>query len=277
MADVAAAVAAVQATAPESTTPATTAAAQVPDPNVAFAQREKQLRVQQQKWTQERNAQQAEMLALKAKITEYETGYISRDRIKADPWSAFNESGADYNQLTEQLLQQPQDPVTKSLMAKIKQIEQRQVENEKLTASKEQQSYDNALKAIDTEAKMLVDTDPEFESIKAESMHEAITELIKQTFDSDGYLMDVREAALQVEQHLVENALRMSKLSKVQAKLQPVAPVAAVTKPQFKSAATTSITPRTITNSMPSGPASSRQSALERRARAIAIMTGNKS
>lgn len=282
MSDVAAAVAAVQTTVPEPIVPdQATPESQAPkiDPNEAFARKERQLRKQQQQMVEERKQQVQEMEQLKAKIAEYESGYISRDKIKSDPWSAFNDAGADYNQLTEQLLQQPQDPVTKSLMAKIKQIEAKQLANEQAIATKDQQAYDNALKAIDTEARMLVDSDPEFESIKAESMHEAVTELIKQTFDSDNYLMDVRDAATQVEKHLVENALRMSQLKKVQAKLKPAEVTTIPPKPQPKPLAATSITPRTITNSIPRASVStgSKSVSNERRERAIAAFYGNKS
>jgi hypothetical protein len=105
-------------------------------------------------------------------------------------------------------------------------------------------------------------------------MHEAVVELIIENFNSTGVLMDVQEAAKQVEEHLVNEGLKFAQLGKVQSRLKP--PVAAEPPkqqaPAPKQQAVT-VQPKTLSNSMPTAP-SKKTAERERIARAIAAFKG---
>lgn len=234
-----------------------------PEAEKAFAMKERQLHAQ-------RKALLAEKEALQKKIAEYETGYIPRTRLKEDPYAALEEAGVDYSLLTEQLMSQPQDPASRAMMAKIKEL-QAKIDGVSKSAQEQQQNqYNEALKQIDNEAKLLIDSDERFETIKAKNMHEAVTELIKETFDSEGRLMDVEEAAQQIEDYLVEEGYSFAQLKKVQAKLAPKPVEPEQTQQTQKPAITT------LTNRVEQEQPKQRLSDKERRARAIAAMRGEK-
>lgn len=81
--------------------------------------------------------------------------------------------------------------------------------------------------------------------------------------------MDVSTAAKQVEDYLVEEGLKLARLEKVKAKLNPVVEVQA--QEQVKQQADTKLT--TLTNKIPTKPAG-RLSEKERKERAIAAFMG---
>ncbi len=242
--------------APEAKAPAT------PDPRVeAYLKKERALQTM-------RKELEAEKAALATERTRYETGYIDKNRLTADPISVLEEAGLGYDKLTELMLARPNDPATRALMAKMKSYDDKLQAIERQGQEREQQQYQQALKQIDVEAKLLIDSDPEYESIKSAGMHSAVTELIEQTWNTEGRLMDVREAAQEVETYLVEEAFKMSQLSKVQARHKAAAPVSAPVKvPQQPQ------TMKTITQSLPSQP-TKRLTEKDRVQRALAAFKG---
>ncbi len=201
----------------------TSAETQPPTQMDAFARKERQIRKMQidiQKQKQE----------LEQRAKSYETDYIPRSKLKEDPWSVLQSEGLDYDQLTQQLLQQPQDPATKALMTKIRALEEKQTASERAVQENTQAQYTQALKQISNDARLLVDSDPTFETIKGIGQEgiDAITELIEQTFQQDGVLMDTMDAAKKVEEYLVEQGMKFSQFKKVQERLKPKEVEAAV-------------------------------------------------
>lgn len=237
------------------------------DPSLeAFARKERQLRKQQQQIM-------AEKQELQRRIAEYETGYISKSKLKEDPWSFLSEAGVDYNQLTEQILAQPNmnDPATKAMMAKIRQLEEKQGAAEKAAVEATSRQYEQALGQIRSEVKLMVDSNVDFETIKETGMQDAVVELIEQTFNSDGVLMDIEEAAKQVEEHLLAEAEKMSGLKKLQAR-QKLKTEQQTSVPETKQTDTKTI--KTLTNAVDAQPKSGRMTDKERRARAFAAFNG---
>lgn len=195
----------------------TTKAAPTADPKMeAFARKERQIRKMQQELAQERQA-------MTAKQKEYETNYIPKNRLAEDPLSVLQDAGVSYDKLTELLLNQPNqnDPTIRALRAEIKALADKQEQSQKAVQDAAAQQYEQAKKQISNEARVLIDSDPEYETIKAEGLYDAVTELIIETFNKDGVLMDVAEAAKEVENHLVEQAMKMAQYSKVKARLTP--------------------------------------------------------
>lgn len=242
----------------------------------AFARKERQLRKMQQDL-------QAEKQAWQAKMTEYETGYVPKSRIKEDPWSVLNEAEVNYDKLTEQLMSMPTDPVTKAMHAKIKELEAKQQASEKAAMDASTQQYQQALKQIGQEVRLLVDSEAEaYQTIKEMDAYEAVTELIERDFNETGVLKDVADAAQEVEAYLVEEFLRGARLKKIQDALKPKteetvtgtgAPADAAPIARKKYSNGPSITPRTLTNSMSAGTAKT-SSEKDRIARAIAVFNG---
>lgn len=231
------------------------------DTNDVIERKQRQLQKLQQEIQSQRQA-------LDAKAQKYETDYVPKEQLKSDPWSVLESLGLDYDTLTKQMLERPNDPLTKSLMSKIQALEARNAASEKSQQEQTAQQYDQAKKQIANEVKLLIDADPSFETIKGAEMQDAVVELIEQTFHSSGEILEVAEAARQIEEHLMNEALKLAQLSKIKAKLAPVpeepkAPPV-VTKPQIT----------TISQRMPNAPVNGRSSDKDRVARAMAAFKG---
>ncbi len=162
--------------------------------------------------------------ALKDKETEYQTSYVPKSKLKeratTDPLGWMDEIGLTPDEFTKALLNaSPQDAAFKKLQAEIDTLKTSQ--NQALTKIQEQekQAYETAITQIRNEVKLTVDGDTNYDTIKDEGAHEAVVELIKQTFEETGDLISVDEAAKQVEDYLVEEAMRKSQLRKVREKL----------------------------------------------------------
>lgn len=245
----------------------------VEDPRLAsFARRERQLRRIQQDLA-------AEKKALSEKVAQYETGYIPKDRIKNDFWGVASEMGIDYNTITEQVLNQPNmnDPATRALMGKLKQLEDKQNAAERQAQENTQRQYDQALKQIGSEVKMMVDANPDYETIKETGMQQAVVELIERTFTEGrpekgiepGTLMNIEDAAAEVEQYLLKEATKMSQLKKLQ-KLK--------SEQQTQAPEKQSQTPgiKTLTNAVHTSAPRQRSTEKERIARAMAAFSAGK-
>lgn len=257
-----------QADTSEATTaPAATAA----DPRMdTYVRKERALQKQRQEL-------EAERQSWKQKQAEYETGYVPKERLKSDPLSVLTEQGVTLDQLTDMLLNQPNqnDPATRAMLSKIKQLEDKQAAAERQAQEHSTRQYEQAKKQISTEAKLLVDSDPEFESIKAQDMSDAVAELIFDTFEQTGELMDVREAALEVENHLIEEGYSLAQLPKVKSRLNPPAAQASAPEPvTAKDPQKPQVSLRTLTNAVSETSAPKRLSEKERMARAMAAFRG---
>lgn len=244
--------------------PDTTVAATTPDPRLeAMARKERQFHKM-------RKEIEAEKASWKTKQAEYESNYVPKSRLAEDPIAVLTEAGISYDKLTEILLNSPNnnDPTIRAIRSEIKALRDAQENNNKRQQESQDQQYQQAVKQISTEVKLLVDSDANFETIKETGMQEAVVELIKQTFDDKGYLMDIEEAAKEIEEHLMTEALKMSKLKKLQPKLKTEQPVS-----QPKPSQQIQTSPRTLTNTV-NAQSPVRSSEKERIARAMAAFKG---
>lgn len=255
--------------APEAAAPAVPeqAKALAADPKMdAFARKERQLRRMQQEL-------QAEKQQMTKRAQEYETGYISKSRLKDDFWGVLNEAGIDQESFTQQLINQPNmnDPTTRALMSKLKQLEEKQSAAERANQDATERQYKQAVQQISNEVKQLVDSNDAYETIKTMAAQDAVVELIEQTFTSTGNLMDIDEAAKQVEEYLLGEARKYTQLKKLQKPIseqQSQAPsVSAQKQPGHQ------VQIKTLTNAVPTQPAK-RMSDKERRERALAAFHG---
>jgi hypothetical protein len=205
------------------------AAEEKPSPQLlALARRERALRAKAQQQEQAFKAREAALAAkeaeLSAKGNQYNEGYITKDKLKSNPLLALQEAGLSYDDVVQAALnQQSMDPRVEAtiskLEAKIRSLEEANETSSKNMTAQQQAQYDAAVKQIRTDAKKLVYTDPNLETVKATNSVSDVVELIEETYKKDGILLSVEEAAQMVEDYLVEEALKLTKISKIKNKL----------------------------------------------------------
>lgn len=208
---------------------------------VQLARKEKAIRLQAQELKSQQAALQAKEDAFKARETELLSQYVPKSRFSADPWSVMSENGVSYEQLTQQALNAPspeaqaQQQVIAKLEAKIAALEEGHNSTKQSIVDSQTQAYTQAVNQLRSDAKQLVKSDDNFETIRATDSYEDVVELITKTFKDDGVLLTVEQAAAEVEEYLVEEAMKVAKLNKIQQRLKPQAasPVAKpTTQPQ---------------------------------------------
>jgi hypothetical protein len=226
----------------------------------ALARKERAIRSQQQALKQREEA-------FKAKESEYESKYVPKERLSQDTLGVLQEMGISYDQLTTALLNQgnQEPPEIREIRAELKKLREEQTSTKKTAEESQTKAYEQAITTIRNQAKMLVDSNENFETIKATGSEEMIVDHIKEEFDKTGIVLSVEEAAQFIEDALVEDAFKYSQLKKVQARLNP-APVeqevAQKSEPQLKTlTAQVSASSKPMTNK-------------ERRERAIAAFRG---
>lgn len=197
-----------------------------------------------------------------------------KQRFLENPLDVMQEAGMSYDQLLNYMVNQnPLDPQVRALQREIKELREGQTKVLSTIEQQQQNQYQQALKQIKTEVTRMVTANAEdYEAIQAggESAQDAVVALIEETYKSDGYLMDVAEAAREVEEYLIEQSLAMAKLKKVQAKLTPTQ-VAAQAEAM---AAPTPNAPKANTLSHSMTPQSKPLTAKERRERAMLAFQG---
>lgn len=155
-----------------------------------------------------------------------ESKYIPKDRLTKDPFSVLTELGLTYDQLTEMAMNAPR-PEQIALMNEMKSIKEEMEkirgETKKSFEDSQKQQYDQAINQIRNDVKSLVKVDPAFETIQATGSVEDVVQLIERTFNEDGVLMSVEDAAREVEEYLVDEAIKLSRLKKIQQRLAPKA------------------------------------------------------
>lgn len=223
-----------------------------------LARKEKALRAKVQAQEAQTKAREEALIAreeaLKAKEAEYQSDYIPKSRFKADPLSVLTEEGVSYDEITNAILnpRTQQDPrivaEIEKLKAEVQQQKQAQEQSRKHYEDQQSQAYQQAITQIRNEAKQLVNSDPSFETIKETDSVNDVVDLIEKTFNSDGIILSVEEAAKEIEEYLIEEAIKLSKLKRVQERLQPKSAqqVSQPSEPQAKQPQTM----KTLTNSV---------------------------
>ena len=259
----------------------TAIAAKVKDPESErrFAQIARQERALRAKAHQQNTEFKRREEALKAReaalTTQPQTqdlsNYIAKDRIKQDALTALDEAGVSWDELTNQVVtRQPTDPRVHAtigrLEAKIAQLEEANKSSQKTYAEQQQANYQAAIKQIKADAKQLVYTDPEFETVKAMNAVKDVVDLIEQTYAKDGIVMSVEDAAKEVENYLVDEAMKITQIDKIKKRMAAANASRQSTDAKTQSSQQTQM--KTLTN------ATSSTRPLTSRERAIAAAEG---
>ena len=198
---------------------------------------------------QVRRAQQDLKAAQEAWKRE-QASYITKDRLTSETLQVLSEAGITPDKLVElQLNQAPKDP-NQVLLDRISSLESQLngfLDPEKgALAQRDQQDYNTAVGVIRNDVSLLVDSNPDFGTIKSEGQTEEVVSLITRCFDEEGVILDVEEAAKLVEDKLVDRLTkqyeRLTKLDKLKKKLGLSAEPAEASTPQSSA-------PKTLTNS----------------------------
>lgn len=210
--------------------------------------------------------------AIAKKLQDYESNYIAKDKIKSDGVTVLLENGYTMDQIAQVLLSNnaPKDPSITKMEQRLLEIEAKAQEPLKKFEEIQTKQREQAISNIRNEVKLLVDSDETFETIKAMDAQEAVVDLITKIFDETGELLTTGEASKQIEEKLLERAVKFATLKKVQSKL--TAPIAEAQK-QLANKVVTPAPMKTLTNSATAVPSRPKNEA-ERIARAKAAFMG---
>lgn len=223
-----------------------------------LARKEKALRANAAKQEQTFKAREAALAAREAELTSKGTfdssKYVSIDDLKRDAYRVLTNNGVTYDDISQQALasQSPEAQYYQRLREEMNQelqkVRDEQAQTRTAHQQQEAQAYQNALNQIRSEARQLVTSDPAFETIKETGSVNDVVDLIERTFKEDGTLMTVEQAAQAVEDYLVEEALKISKIKKIQNRLgvQAAKPAAKTQAPNPQEANNL----KTLTNSV---------------------------
>jgi len=228
---------------------------------------------QEAKFRQREEAIKAREAEAQQKSEINQKGFISLDKLKNDPLTVLAEAGVSYDQIADQIINPTKvDPRLQAtidkLQAKIEELEKGTTEaNERMT-KQQQDAYNQAVRQIELDTKNLVASDPNFETIKATRSEKDVVELITKTWEKDQILLTVEEAAQEVENYLIDEAMKLTRIEKIKRKLTPTQ--AAAQKPAQPAATKgqDSAPLKTLTNTV----SSTRK--LSARERAILAMRG---
>lgn len=250
-----------------------------------LARKERALRAKVQAQEQAYKARELQLKAqedaLKAKEAQYSTGYVDKSKLQQDTLSVLNELGISYDQLTNMVLNAPkpeelaQKQAYDRIQAEIKAIRDEQEQARQAVQDQQKQAYTQAVAQIRSDVKNLVNSDPEYSVIKSTNSVEDVVELIEKTFNKDGILLTVDEAAKEVEDFLTEEAERLYSIEKIQKRIEASRDKNSQPQQQQQNSGQQTQKPqslpsKTLTNSVTS---SKRMSAKER---AMAAFNGQK-
>ncbi len=225
---------------------------------LARQERQLRLKVQQEMAAikQQKAELQAQQEAIKSKETEYKQGYISKDELKRNALQTLLDAGVTYDELTQQILsQQSTDPNTvrliKNMEDKIAKLEGAIENNTKVITAKEQEQRTAAVKQIELDAIDTIRSNPiAYEAISKIGKRgvREVVKLIVDTYDKDGRVISVEDAANEIENYLIEENYKMaSSISKIKRRLAE-AGTANTNKQQTQANKQQTQTMKTLTN-----------------------------
>lgn len=207
-----------------------------------LARQERAIRAKAQEQNQAIKAKEdalaAREAAIQAQEQKYKTEYVPKSLGKQDPLKYLEDAGLTYDDVTQSYLNPQQtDPRILSHIAKLEEklsvLEGKATEQETSYKAQQQQAYDSAIKQIRNDVTNLVKTNDNYETIRHTNSQKDVVDLIVQTYnESEGQeLLTVEEAADLVEEHILEEAVKLSRLGKVNKRLQPAATAQAKSTP----------------------------------------------
>lgn len=183
-------------------------------------------------------------------------------RLKSQPLSVLQEHGVTYDQLTEAIIanQGGINPEIQALKAEIKALKEGVDKNFVDRDSAQEQAV---LAEMRREADALAKQGDTYEMVRETNSLNDVMDLIHRTYKTSGEILDVSEAMQLVEDHLINESLKLANLKKIQGKLAPAQSAQSAASQQQQRPAM-----RTLTNR------DTARSTMSREARALAAFNG---
>jgi hypothetical protein len=173
----------------------------------------------EQKLQQDIQALRDKEAALTAKEKDYIPKSSIKEKMENNAIQALAELGYSYDEITNLVIAQqskvdPAQEALKKLESKIETMEETQKQN----VSKQ---YEATVNQYKKEIATLIDKDENYSTVKELSKQDAVLEHLIETFNEDGIVLSVDEAAKDIEEFLIEEATKMANLTKIKSKLAP--------------------------------------------------------
>ena len=194
----------------------------------ALARKEQAFRKQEQAFKTQQAEFKAKQEAFEKSQSEFSTLSKAKERLAANDYSVLDELGVSYEQYTNYLLNKgegetPENKAITELRNELNGIKTQQEEQETKRKESIDKQYAETIKQYEKGIAELVAKDPEYDSIKEMKAEAHVLQHILDTFNEDGETLTIEQAAKEIEEFIEEDALAMSKLKKIQAKIQPPA------------------------------------------------------
>lgn len=190
--------------------------------------------------------------------SQLESDYIPKGSIKERKLQVLLDAGYSRDDIANMLLNEPVSQQTQSSFAE-KELEKVRAEMKAMKeetdtklSERDKRSREQAMKQISVQAETLLKDSPDdFEMVSKNGGAEVIAKFIERTFDEEGVVMNVDEAAKFINEELLEQSLALLDVKTFQAKArEKLLPQAAAPLPEAKGL---SITPKqqpikTLTN-----------------------------
>lgn len=182
----------------------------------ALARQQKMIRQQQIEFQEQKKAFEAER-------QQIEQAKSWKQRLTQDPYSVMLEAGLTADQVAALMLQQPnvEDQKFSQVQSELKAIKEAQEQAKQEAQRVQQQQYDNAVTQIRNDVENLVMADESYETIKTMGASEAVVALIEENFHKTGRLLSIEDAAKDVEEYLVEEAMKIASINKIKSRFIP--------------------------------------------------------
>lgn len=194
--------------------------------------REKQQRIKAQRQEEEFKRREAELKAKEASLKPQEpdlSQYIPKSRLKESLMDVLSEQEIPLEEVTKQLLEAPQrNPRYDALLAKqearIAQLQQQIEQQQKQAVESQDAAYKAAVNQLHVDVKGLVKDNPSYEAIRFAKAERDVVDLIEKVYKAEGRIMDVEEAANEVETYLIDSNYEfVNKVNKLKTRFTPPA------------------------------------------------------
>lgn len=172
------------------------------------------------KFRQQEQAFKAEQVKLEVDRAEIAKMKELKTKLEAKDYSILEELNVSYEEWTNYLINKGE-----SVKPEVQAIKKLEDEIKSIKTANEQnvnKQYEATVSQYRRDIKNLVESNPEFDSIKSQKAEEHVLQHILDTFNEDGEILTIEQAAKEVEDAILEDAEAYLKLSKIQAKLKPV-------------------------------------------------------
>jgi hypothetical protein len=199
----------------------------------ALSKREKEVRQRESEYDRRISELEAKLTAKQEPVIEVKEELPLEYRLKRNPLNTLKELGIGYDKLTELMLSEKdvtpemqlsilQEDLDKKYEEKFgKQIKELEAKLSAKEEAEKQKELDAVINQFQSEINNEVNSDPDkYELVLANNAQQLIFDVIDQHYQQTQRILPVKDAADAVEEHLYQEASKLTKLKKLQIKEQ---------------------------------------------------------